>query len=75
MLELYVTERYVRDHISEAEDAVGAALARGAVVEEVTRGVASRLDEHGGIGARLRYVLTKPGASVSIERQTAETAR
>jgi hypothetical protein len=64
--ELFVTERYLRDHASDAEDAVRAALAQGAVVEEVTRGVASRLDEYGGIGARLRYVLTKPGASVSI---------
>lgn len=63
--ELYVTERYVRDHTTDAEDAVRVALAQGAVVEEVTRGVGSRLDEYGGIGARLRYVLTKPGASAT----------
>jgi stalled ribosome rescue protein Dom34 len=67
--ELYFTERYVRDHAGDAEDAVRAAVAQGAVVEEVARGVASRLDEHGGIGARLRYALTKPGASVSIESE------
>ena len=55
--ELYLTERYVEDHLTSAEDAVRAALAQRAVVEIVSRDVARRLDDHGGIGALLRYRL------------------
>jgi release factor family 10 len=64
--ELYLTEQYIHDHGATAEEAVRAALAQGAGVEEVSRGVGSLLDERGGIGARLRYALTKTGASMSI---------
>jgi hypothetical protein len=53
--ELYVTHRYLVEHPAEAEDAVRAALAQGASVEEVSRAAAERLDAHGGMGARLRY--------------------
>ena len=55
--ELYLTERFFLDHRTAAEQAVKAAFDQGAVVEEVSRGVASLLDTHGGIGARLRYPL------------------
>jgi hypothetical protein len=54
---LYLTERYCLDHAAAAEQAVRTAFAQAAVVEEVSRSVASLLDEHGGIGARLRYAL------------------
>ena len=64
--EVYVTERYIREHTVAAEEAVRAALSQDAVVEEVSRGVASVLDERGGICARLRYALMKPGASLSL---------
>jgi hypothetical protein len=64
--ELYLSESYVRDHPLAAEQAVRAALAQDAVVEEVSREVASRLDAHEGVGARLRYPLAKAGASMSI---------
>jgi hypothetical protein len=53
--ELYVTGRYLEDHMAEAEDAVRGALDQGAVVEQVERAAAAMLDEHGGLAARLRY--------------------
>jgi hypothetical protein len=53
--ELYLTSRFLQDHLADAEDAVRAAIAQGATVEEVSRAVADRLDEFGGMGARLRY--------------------
>jgi hypothetical protein len=54
---LYFTSRYAEDHLAEAEEAVRAAISQGALVEEVSRAVARRLDEFGGMGARLRYAL------------------
>ena len=53
--ELLLTAQYVKEHLEEAEQAVRAALAQNAVVEVVSRNVARRLDERGGIAARLRY--------------------
>ena len=53
--ELYLTTRFLEDHPADAEDAVRAALDQGALVEEVVRDVAARLDAHGGVAARLRY--------------------
>jgi len=53
--ELYITGRYLEDHLAEAEDAVRQALDQGAVIEQVSNGAAVRLDEHSGIAARLRY--------------------
>jgi hypothetical protein len=53
--ELYLTHRYREDQPADAETAVRLALARGAQVEEVSRTAAERLDELGGIAARLRY--------------------
>lgn len=55
--ELYFTREYAENHLAEAEAAVRSAIAQGALVEEVSRAVAQRLDEFGGIGARLRYAL------------------
>jgi len=56
--ELYFTPRYLEEHLTDAEDAVRAAVAQGAAVEEVSRAVAQLLDQVGGIGARLRYALS-----------------
>jgi hypothetical protein len=53
--ELYITGRYLEDHMAEAEDAVRQALDQGAVIEQVSKDAAAQLDEHGGIAARLRY--------------------
>jgi hypothetical protein len=55
--ELFFTAQYAENHLAEAEAAVRSAIAQGALVEEVSRAVAQRLDEFGGIGARLRYAL------------------
>ena len=69
--ELYLTERFFLDHAAAAEQVVRAAFAQGAVVEEVSRSVASLLDEHGGIGARLRYPLAslRPTHTISTGRE------
>lgn len=53
--ELYITPRFLEDHMAEAEEAVRQALHQGAVVEQLARAAAATLDEHGGLGARLRY--------------------
>ena len=53
--ELYLTSRYLEDHMAEAENAVRQALDQGAAVEQVSGDAAAKLDQHGGIAARLRY--------------------
>ena len=53
--ELYLTPRYLEDHMAEAEEAVRQALDQGAGVEQVAGDAAAKLDENGGIAARLRY--------------------
>jgi len=66
--ELYITGRYLAEHIAEAEDAIRRALDQGATVEQVSRDAAARLDEHGGIAARLRFPVppvSVRGAAVS----------
>jgi hypothetical protein len=63
--ELYFTPRYADDHLAEAEEDVRSAIAQGALVEEVSRAVADRLDEFGGVGARLRYALPPVEAAES----------
>jgi hypothetical protein len=55
--ELYLTHAFIEEHAADAEDAVRKALAQGALVEEVSREAARRLDGHGGMAARLRYRL------------------
>ena len=77
--ELYLTPQYVEDQLSDAEEAVRAAIAQGAAVEEVSRDVARRLDEFGGMGARLRYALppiegAAASAAASGDRETAASA-
>ena len=59
--ELYITGRYLEDHMAEAEDDVRQALEQGAVIEQVSNNAAVRLDEHGGIAARLRYRVSGDG--------------
>jgi hypothetical protein len=68
--ELFFSERYVLEHAADAELAVRSALAQHAVVEQVSREAAQRLDEHGGMAARLRYRV----ASTEIEREPAALA-
>ncbi|HSC31499.1 MAG TPA: hypothetical protein VLD17_07225 [Gemmatimonadaceae bacterium] len=53
--ELYFTPRFLESSLVDAEYSVRAALAQSAEVEEVSRTVAERLDEFGGVGARLRF--------------------
>jgi hypothetical protein len=53
--ELYFTLRLLEEHAADAESAVRKALATDAVVEQVSGPAAERLDQAGGIGARLRY--------------------
>lgn len=53
--DLLVTRRFIEGHAAEAERAIRDALAQDAFVEEVSRGVAARLDEIGGIAAGLRF--------------------
>jgi len=55
--ELYITGRFLEDHMAEAEDAVREALDQGATVEQVAGDAAVRLDAHGGLAARLRYLV------------------
>ena len=56
---LFVTERFVREHPDDSEELVRAAFDHGAQVEQASGDAAHRLDsEAGGVGARLRYVLT-----------------
>lgn len=55
--ELYVTPRFVEGHLAEAEYSVRAAIAQNAAVEEVSRAAAQRLDQFGGVGARLRFAV------------------
>lgn len=53
--ELYFSDRYLSAHAGEIEDSVRAALGQDAVVKEVSGEAARRLDEHGGVAARLRF--------------------
>lgn len=53
--ELYLTPRFVEGHLADAEYFVRAAIAQKAAIEEVSRVAARRLDEFGGVGARLRF--------------------
>jgi hypothetical protein len=52
---LFVSPRYLADRAADAEHAVRRAFDQHAMVEKVSRAAASRLDEHGGIAARLRF--------------------
>jgi hypothetical protein len=53
--DLFISPRYLEEHAGDAENAVRSALDQGAAVEEVERQVAERLDQLGGIAARLRF--------------------
>lgn len=53
--DLYVTHRYLEDHAAGAEEAIRAALDQDASVEEVSGRAAERLNQHGGMAARLRF--------------------
>jgi hypothetical protein len=64
--ELYFTHRYLDEHSPDAEAAVRAAIDQDAQVEEVSGEAAQRLDEHGGLGARLRFRLANASEAASI---------
>ena len=68
--ELYLTHQYLEDHAADAEDVVRAALDQDALVEEVSGDTAKRLDEHGGVAARLRYRVAE--AEGALERAVHE---
>lgn len=53
--DLYVTHRFIEDHASEAEQAVRAALAQDAAIEEVSGPAADILNRFGGMAAGLRF--------------------
>lgn len=53
--ELLFTKSFLDTSLADAEDAIRSALSQGAAVEEVTGRPARRLDNLGGIAARLRY--------------------
>lgn len=57
--ELYLTLPYILNHAADAEAAIRLAFERGALVEHVSGEAAERLDQVGGIGGRLRYVLPR----------------
>jgi hypothetical protein len=71
--ELYITARFLEEHMAEAEEAVRQALDQGAIVEQVTREAAARLDEHGGVAARLRYRAAVPEADAGALAPNAAT--
>lgn len=52
---LYVTRRFLDEELAEGELAVRDALEQDATVEEVSGDAATLLDDHGGIGAQLRF--------------------
>jgi hypothetical protein len=72
--ELYITHRYLSDHAVEAESAVRAALDQDALVEEVSGKAAQRLDEHGGVAARLRFRLAD-ARDTTVVRETDRAER
>jgi hypothetical protein len=61
--ELYMTRLYLETHRTDAEDAVRLALDQDVTVEQVSGAAADRLDEHGGIAARLRYHSATPSGA------------
>ncbi|HEV2641716.1 MAG TPA: hypothetical protein VGT98_03375 [Candidatus Elarobacter sp.] len=52
---MYLSPRYLADHAADAEEEVHRAFDQDALVEDVSRVAADRLDQRGGIAARLRY--------------------
>ena len=52
---LFLTRRFVEKHPADAESVVASALAQDSTVDVVEGSETSALDEHGGVGARLRY--------------------
>lgn len=67
---LLFTLKYLEEHALELEDEVRAAIDQRAMVEELSRDAAARLDECGGIAARLRY---RVPASANSEREATLT--
>ena len=67
--ELYITERFLDDHLADAEELVRSAVDQSASVEQVRREAARLLDEHGGLAARLRFRMenTAEGSDLMVE--------
>jgi hypothetical protein len=52
---VYFTQAFLENHTADAEAIVRLALGTQAQLEQVSGAAAARLDEVGGIAARLRY--------------------
>lgn len=61
--EVYFTLGFLENHAADAEEMVRLALGSQAQVEQASGNAAARLDEVGGIAARLRYALAPEGAA------------
>lgn len=64
--DLLLTRHFIEANAAEAERVIRDALAQDAVIEEVARGVAARLDAIGGIAAGLRFRPALVDAPVAI---------
>jgi hypothetical protein len=74
--DVYFTLAFLEQNPDDAEDALRKALGTRAVVEHVSGDAALKLDEVGGIAARLRYTLSEPVATEAGRRGgTADHAR
>jgi hypothetical protein len=71
--EVYFTPSFMANNAAAAEDIVRLALGSRAFVEHVSGAAAARLDEVGGVAARLRYTVEadKPGTEEPEFAQTA----
>ncbi|MGH7694583.1 MAG: hypothetical protein ACRENH_06365, partial [Gemmatimonadaceae bacterium] len=66
--DVYFTLAFLEQHPDDAENALRNALGTRAVVEHVSGDAALKLDEVGGIAARLRYTLSEPVATEAGRR-------
>lgn len=65
---LYITSAFVNEHVEEAMSAIRRAFDVSATVEHVSGEAAERLDEAGGIAARLRFVISPEPAGAAEAR-------
>lgn len=63
--EIYFTLRFLEQHAAAAEEIVQLALGNHAQVEQVSGQAAMRLDEAGGVAARLRYAAVAAAPEVA----------
>jgi hypothetical protein len=68
--DVYFTLAFLENNTADAEAAVRRALGTRAIVEQVSGAAAQRLDEVGGIAARLRYALPPAVAEQAVAGAT-----